>query len=117
MADRYDWPWWMKLANTKLKDGKVQLGALTGGKMDDITVLVAMVEETEVSVVDAEATALAAAAAAEATPAAAAAEDPVAAAGSSGSTTSILGKAPKVSSSSGSTYSLMEGSSSNGTKS
>lgn len=34
---RYDWPWWMKLQNTRIKDGKVQLGELTGGKMDDIT--------------------------------------------------------------------------------
>lgn len=74
----YDWPWWMKLQNTKLKDGKLQLGELTGGKMDDITVLMAVVEEAELSVLDVEATAAAAAAAA------------------------------KVSSSSGATYSRME---------
>lgn len=37
------------MVNSKLKDGKVQLGELTGGKMDDITVLVAMVEEVEVT--------------------------------------------------------------------
>ncbi|WIA37811.1 hypothetical protein OEZ86_014673 [Tetradesmus obliquus] len=49
-AQGLDWPWWMKVMNTKLKDGKVQLGELTGGKMDDITVLVAMVVEEDVQV-------------------------------------------------------------------
>ena len=40
----------MKIANTKFEGGKVQLGELTGGKMDDITVLVAMVEEADLQV-------------------------------------------------------------------
>lgn len=38
----------MKLVNTKLRDGRLELGSLTGGKMDDITVLVGYVEEAEV---------------------------------------------------------------------
>lgn len=42
----------MKIANTKFEGGKVQLGELTGGKMDDITVLVAMVEEADLQVGD-----------------------------------------------------------------
>lgn len=37
----------MKLQNVRLQDGKLKLGELTGGKLDDITVLVAMVEEYE----------------------------------------------------------------------
>jgi hypothetical protein len=32
----------MKVANSRLVNGKVQLGQLTGGKMDDITVLVSV---------------------------------------------------------------------------
>ena len=95
---RYDWPWWMKLANTRIQDGKVQLGELTGGKMDDITVLVAMVEEAELQVLDPTAAAAAAAAA-----------------GSNGSNgTSGAAAGDKVSSSSGGTYSLMEGANGNG---
>jgi len=49
-AQGLDWPWWMKLMNTKFQDGQLKLGELVGGKMDDITVLVAMVEEAEVEV-------------------------------------------------------------------
>jgi protein phosphatase PTC7 len=45
---RLDWPWWMKLANTRLRDGRLQLGELSGGKQDDITVLVAVVCEEDV---------------------------------------------------------------------
>lgn len=38
------------MINTKLVDGRLKLGELTGGKMDDITVLVAMVEEAQITV-------------------------------------------------------------------
>jgi len=40
-----DLPWWEKLANTRVKDGKLQIGRLSGGKQDDITVLVARVSD------------------------------------------------------------------------
>lgn len=36
-----DLPWWQKLAGIRFKDGKLQLARLTGGKLDDITVVVA----------------------------------------------------------------------------
>ncbi|KAL3130846.1 hypothetical protein ABBQ38_000178 [Trebouxia sp. C0009 RCD-2024] len=36
-----DLPWWQKLAGIRFKDGKLQLAQLTGGKLDDITVVVA----------------------------------------------------------------------------
>ena len=38
-----DLPWWEKLASASMSDGGVQFGQLTGGKLDDITVLVARV--------------------------------------------------------------------------
>ena len=39
-----DLPWWEKVAATRFTaGGKVEVGRLTGGKMDDITVLVAQV--------------------------------------------------------------------------
>ena len=40
-----DLPWWEKIANTRFKDGKLKIGQLSGGKQDDITVLVARVSE------------------------------------------------------------------------
>ena len=43
-----DLPWWEKLANLKVVDGQLQLGKLSGGKQDDITVLVARITEQEV---------------------------------------------------------------------
>lgn len=39
-----DLPWWEKLLGASYKNGKFQLKQLTGGKMDDITVVVAYVE-------------------------------------------------------------------------
>lgn len=41
---RLDLPWWDKLLGMTFKGGKVQLKQLTGGKMDDITVLVSYVD-------------------------------------------------------------------------
>ena len=38
----YDLPWHEKLLGAKVKDGKFTLASLTGGKQDDITVLVAV---------------------------------------------------------------------------
>ena len=38
-----DLPFWEKLKGAKLVDGKLQLQQLQGGKVDDITVLVAVV--------------------------------------------------------------------------
>lgn len=43
----YDLPWWEKIMGLRFRDGRLQLKGLTGGKMDDITVLVACVEEEE----------------------------------------------------------------------
>jgi protein phosphatase PTC7 len=40
-----DMPLWDKLLSAKFSGGKMELGRLKGGKMDDITVLVAYVEE------------------------------------------------------------------------
>lgn len=40
----YDIPIWEKLFSASVKDGKFQLGKLRGGKIDDITVVVAYVE-------------------------------------------------------------------------
>jgi len=39
----YDLPWWEKLAGMRFSGGRLKLKQLSGGKMDDITVLVAMV--------------------------------------------------------------------------
>lgn len=47
LAQGLDLPWWDKLMGMTFKNGKFQLRQLTGGKMDDITVLVSMVEEVE----------------------------------------------------------------------
>jgi protein phosphatase PTC7 len=41
--DGMDIPWWEKLVTAKFKDGKFKLGQMTGGKLDDITVVVARV--------------------------------------------------------------------------
>ena len=38
-----DLPWWEKLIGASFKNGRFQLRQLTGGKQDDITVLVARV--------------------------------------------------------------------------
>ncbi|KAL0041824.1 hypothetical protein WJX79_005687 [Trebouxia sp. C0005] len=38
-----DLPWWQKLLGARFKDGKFQLARLQGGKLDDITVVVAYV--------------------------------------------------------------------------
>ncbi|KAL0037728.1 hypothetical protein WJX77_009763 [Trebouxia sp. C0004] len=38
-----DLPWWQKLVGARFKDGKFQLARLQGGKLDDITVVVAYV--------------------------------------------------------------------------
>jgi len=45
VACRLDIPWWEKLLGTSFKGGRCQLKQLSGGKMDDITVLIAYVEE------------------------------------------------------------------------
>eukprot|EP00967_Tisochrysis_lutea_P058477 scaffold74395_cov16-Tisochrysis_lutea.AAC.1 len=42
---RLDIPWWEKLLGTSFKGGRCQLKQLSGGKMDDITVLIAYVAE------------------------------------------------------------------------
>ena len=39
-----DIPWWEKLLGASFKGGKYQLKQLSGGKMDDITVLVTYVD-------------------------------------------------------------------------
>jgi protein phosphatase PTC7 len=41
----YDLPWHEKLRGASLKDGRIVLAELTGGKQDDITVVVAVAEE------------------------------------------------------------------------
>lgn len=41
-----DLSFWEKLKAAKLSDGKLQLGELSGGKVDDITVCVAMVVQS-----------------------------------------------------------------------
>ena len=41
---RYDLPWWDKLFGASFKNGRFQLRQLTGGKQDDLTVLVAKAE-------------------------------------------------------------------------
>mmetsp|Transcript_22895 Transcript_22895/g.40754 ORF Transcript_22895/g.40754 Transcript_22895/m.40754 type:complete len:337 (-) Transcript_22895:252-1262(-) len=38
-------PWWEQLLKMRFVDGKLRLGRLTGGKMDDITVVVAQVQQ------------------------------------------------------------------------
>ncbi|KAG1662444.1 hypothetical protein FOA52_004025 [Chlamydomonas sp. UWO 241] len=38
-----DLPWWEKLWHSSMKDGRFQLGQLSGGKQDDITVVIARV--------------------------------------------------------------------------
>ncbi|KAG2486202.1 hypothetical protein HYH03_015164 [Edaphochlamys debaryana] len=44
LSQGLDLPWWDKLLGMTFKGGKVHLKQLTGGKMDDITVLLAYVE-------------------------------------------------------------------------
>lgn len=41
-----DLDWFEKVMSMRVKDGKLALGALTGGKLDDITVVVARVTST-----------------------------------------------------------------------
>jgi protein phosphatase PTC7 len=43
-----DIPWWEKLLTARVQDGKLRLGQLSGGKLDDITVVVARVAEAPV---------------------------------------------------------------------
>lgn len=45
LSQGLDLPWWDKLLGVQFKNGRFQLKQLTGGKMDDITVLVSMVDE------------------------------------------------------------------------
>nr|BBC28495.1 protein phospatase 2C [Eudorina sp. 2006-703-Eu-15] len=44
LSQGLDLPWWDKLLGMSFKGGKVHLKQLTGGKMDDITVLVSFVD-------------------------------------------------------------------------
>lgn len=44
-----DLPWWEKLVGATFKQGRLQLKQLTGGKMDDITVIVALAEQVGVT--------------------------------------------------------------------
>ncbi|GFR43171.1 hypothetical protein Agub_g4221 [Astrephomene gubernaculifera] len=44
LSQGLDLPWWDKLLGMSFKGGKLHLKQLTGGKMDDITVLVAFVD-------------------------------------------------------------------------
>lgn len=43
MNDRYDIPWYEKILKTRIVDRRIRLGKLTGGKMDDITVIAARI--------------------------------------------------------------------------
>lgn len=45
LAEGYDVSWFEKLIKTRIVDFKVQWGTLTGGKVDDITVIVAEVKK------------------------------------------------------------------------
>nr|ADI46917.1 MTM0349 [Volvox carteri f. nagariensis] len=47
LSQGLDLPWWDKLLGMSFKGGKVHLKQLTGGKMDDITVLVAYVDAVD----------------------------------------------------------------------
>nr|BCL66101.1 hypothetical protein [Volvox africanus] len=47
LSQGLDLPWWDKLLGLSFKGGKIHLKQLTGGKMDDITVLVSFVDITE----------------------------------------------------------------------
>ncbi len=44
---RLDLPWWEKLFGASFRNGRFQMRQLTGGKMDDITVIVSMVVQHE----------------------------------------------------------------------
>lgn len=44
ISQGFDLPWWEKLLGASYRNGKFQLKQLTGGKMDDITVVVALAE-------------------------------------------------------------------------
>lgn len=48
LSQGLDLPWWEKVMKTKIVDGRLQVGQLSGGKLDDITVLVARVTEAPV---------------------------------------------------------------------
>ena len=41
-AEGYDLPFWDKVLKSRLVDGKLSIGQLIGGKLDDITVIVAV---------------------------------------------------------------------------
>jgi hypothetical protein len=45
-SEGMDLPWWQKLLSAKFENGQFQVGKLSGGKLDDITVVVARVSET-----------------------------------------------------------------------
>jgi len=47
LSQGLDLPWWEKLVGATFKGGRFQLKQLTGGKMDDITVLIAYVETAQ----------------------------------------------------------------------
>nr|BCL66240.1 hypothetical protein [Volvox reticuliferus] len=48
LSQGLDLPWWDKLLGMSFKGGKVHLKQLTGGKMDDITVLVSYVDMVDI---------------------------------------------------------------------
>ena len=43
LEEGYDVPWYQKLLKAKIENNKLRWGTLTGGKVDDITVIVARV--------------------------------------------------------------------------
>ena len=45
LSQGLDLPWWEKLMGASFKNGRFQLRQLTGGKQDDITVIVSKVQE------------------------------------------------------------------------
>ncbi|KXZ57082.1 hypothetical protein GPECTOR_5000g1309 [Gonium pectorale] len=47
LSQGLDLPWWDKLLGMSFKGGKLHLKQLTGGKMDDITVLVSVVDAVD----------------------------------------------------------------------
>eukprot|EP00873_Tetraselmis_striata_P004201 jgi/Tetstr1/424465/TSEL_014994.t1 len=49
VAEGINLPWWEQLLKIRFVDGKLKLGRLTGGKMDDITVIVAQVQQADSS--------------------------------------------------------------------
>eukprot|EP00210_Caulerpa_lentillifera_P004054 g3867.t1 len=45
LEEGYEIPWYEKVLKTRIRDGRVKVGTLTGGKRDDITVIVAKVKK------------------------------------------------------------------------